>query len=188
MPRPSRRARRAALAALATIAALATLVPAAGAVGVIPPGGSGVTGTVTGPGGVPIVGALVERCPAGAWSGCTVIYGTDAPDGSFTVAVPAGTYRLIAIPPAGAGNVSPAWVDGVVVPSGTVQHVDIQLPVGATISGRVMGPGNVAVAGATVGIACGAVGTPPIVWCPPSTPTAADGTYTLGQSSPARTR
>ncbi|MDZ4804716.1 MAG: hypothetical protein SGI90_07655 [Candidatus Eisenbacteria bacterium] len=68
--------------------------------------------------------------------------GLDNTDGSgaFQVVLPAGTWDITATPPAGQGLA--AEIVPAVVVSGSVSTGTIQLPVGYSITGTVLGPGN----------------------------------------------
>jgi hypothetical protein len=148
----------------------------------LPPGYS-ISGTVTGPGGTPLPDVWVDACDSTCGGAST------AADGTYTVGgLASGAYTLQFHDPSGhafgfygttgftpnGDNASPVNVPP------NASGIDVQLPLGYSISGRVTGPGGIPLPGINVN-ACPDAGGP----CYYSDTTAADGTYTHVDLIPA---
>jgi hypothetical protein len=111
-----------------------------------------ITGKVTGAGGVAIAGVTVF---ASGGSG----FATTDSSGNYTLRVPAGSYRIEFSPPSSSDWVSEYYNDvqnfsaatPVTVAAGaTVANINAQLAKVGKITGKVTGPGGVAIAGVSV--------------------------------------
>ena len=119
-----------------------------------------ISGTVTGPGDVPLAGVLVGACPAlfsGPRGGCGDVHTTTDVDGNYVLAgLAPGSYSVTfdGAPdyPFGIWSASGYVRDrndgtAVDVTTGDVAGIDMSLPAGGTISGTVTGPGGLPLAG-----------------------------------------
>ena len=142
-----------------------------------------IQGRVLDAGNAPIAGADVRAYLIGdTWVGQGLA--TTGPDGTYSMDVPAGQYRVLFSGPSGSGLI-PEWWHHVaaraaaphvlVTPGGTVSDVDGKLTSGGSVAGVVLGPEDEPVAGAQVWVYSNTdlwVGTA-------VTTTGPDGTYTL---------
>lgn len=106
-----------------------------------------VEGTVTTEAGAPVAGATVAAYrPTDGLAGLAAT--TTGPDGTYALAVPAGAYQIVFVPPAGSGLVMEWSGDTTraateLVPvsaAGVAPAVDAALAGGGTIAGAVTGP------------------------------------------------
>ncbi len=145
-----------------------------------PPPPLSIGGTVTGPGPVALQNISVLACPtgAGACSGAS-----SATDGTYTLAgLAGGTYAVQFQDPTGAyafgyystSGYTPDRNGASIVGPSSATGIDVQLPIGYSISGTVTDPLSTPLAGITVD-ACPVAGA----CTSPGTQTAADGTYTV---------
>lgn len=145
--------------------------------------GSAVSGRITGPDDEPIEGAQVwAYSPSDGWLPGHAAT-TDA-DGDYTVTAPAGTYRLLVMPPADTllpntwylGASSRETASPVVTTTGSTQTgVDVRLALGSGISGHVGSSWGTPIAGMQVWAY-----SPADVWVPSYTATTdANGKYTI---------
>jgi protocatechuate 3,4-dioxygenase beta subunit len=141
---------------IALVVALATL-PSADLGAAAPPPGT-ITGTITGPGGVPVEGATV------------VAYGSTyyeeggnfdetAADGTYEITVRAGNYAVEVVPPADSDLAPERWDDSygrptpVAVAAGAeTADIDAELAVGSVLSGVVTDDEGAPVEGAEVSL------------------------------------
>ena len=140
---------------LGTIVALLSLTLAAGGLsgGAEPAQAAApgrITGTITGPGGAPLPGALVSAYPVTCRGGCSPYGATAGADGGYVLdAVPPGAYLLLF--QMGTGYLAEyypnaATEDGAtevaVTAGGTVDGVNAQLEQGGRLTGTVTGRGG----------------------------------------------
>ncbi|MEZ5137049.1 MAG: carboxypeptidase regulatory-like domain-containing protein [Acidimicrobiales bacterium] len=137
-----------------------------------------LVGTVRKAGGVPVAGVTVEALDP-VWGGVIDTTATGA-DGTYLLALPAGTYRVRFHDPGGVladrysgGSLDWASSSTVAVPPGAATTVNATLANNPRVRGRVRTPAQVYLGGITVQ-AVGLNGVPAA-----STTTAADGTYDL---------
>ncbi len=138
---------------------LAALLPASVAAGT-----GSIGGTVTGPTGGPLVGIEVQACTLapsdfGCWSATTAYDGTYAVSsldpGGYALAYmdPSGTYPDVVYDNTKPGNAAYASLeDGtqVTVGSGPVTGINVQIPAGFHLMGRITGPDGQPIANARV--------------------------------------
>ena len=173
MARPAR-------ALLALLLSAAVVLPAP--VPALAAGGT-ISGTLTGD-GAPLAGVVVAA-EAKAVAGTDVATAVTAADGTFTLAVPAGSYVVRLAPPDPwlggwyhwlQGTVARAYADTVTVAEGAaVTGIDAGLARGWTVYGMVAGASGASAAGATVTL-CDAWDT---ATCPATGAVAADGSFAL---------
>ncbi len=114
---------------LATAALVLSAVPSVPAGAVEPP----ITGTVTGPGGVPVVGATVRAhgvgCDADTSPPPSYVAATDttAADGTYSLAVGADCF-LVEVDPGVASGLAPGWWGGAVEMTLPARPVDELIP------------------------------------------------------------
>lgn len=137
-----------------------------------------LVGTVRKAGSVPVAGVTVEALDP-VWGGVIDTTATGA-DGTYLLALPAGTYRVRFHDPGGVladrysgGSLDWASSSTVAVPPGAATTVNATLANNPRVRGRVRTPAQVYLGGITVQ-AVGLNGVPAA-----STTTAADGTYDL---------
>ncbi len=140
--------------------------------------GGSISGTVTGPGGTPLADIQVI-----AYSESAYAMGATAADGTYSMSAQPDSYLvyfydLNGAQPAGYYSSSGYTADqhaatAVVVTSGDVSGISVQLPSPIWIKGKVTGPGGVALADITVGAYSEAFNNGN------NTVTAADGTYAV---------
>ncbi|GAA1807521.1 hypothetical protein GCM10009795_060880 [Nocardioides hankookensis] len=116
-----------------------------------------ITGTVTGPGGVPLEGATVSAYPVHCPNGCAGYTDSTDADGSYEVDLPAGAYILLI--QQGFGYLAEYYdnqleqedaTQVVVAAGGTVTGRNAQLEHGGHLTGTVTGRGGRPVKGITV--------------------------------------
>jgi hypothetical protein len=145
--------------------------------------GRHISGTVTGPGGMPVSAIFVE-----VWSSTFDIWMYTGLDGTYSLMVPAGTYTVHF------ADWSDAYLSGyysssgfqvlqylatpVTVGTSDVTGINVQLQTGHTISGTVTGTGDGPLGNISVRTFCIAGDQGPSTYCD-STTTASDGTYSL---------
>ena len=147
-----------------------------------------IDGRVLDAGNQPLAGATVRAyLVTDTWVGQGLA--TTGPDGSYSMAVPAGQYRVLFQGPTGAGFVAEWWHHQpsrasashlLVTPGGTVSGIDGKLIPGGRITGAVTGPDESPVEGAEVWVYSNTdkwVGSA-------VTSTGPDGSYSLGGIPP----
>lgn len=155
--RGDRRRRDRRLAVALALSLVVSLTPAAATAA----GTGSISGTVTGPTSAPLAGIDVAACsftPSGGSCGAA----STAADGSYTInSLDPGEYSVSFTDPSGTyprgvyDNTAPGdFAAGigtlVTVGSGSVLGINVQIPVGAHVSGRVTGPDGRPLAGAEV--------------------------------------
>ena len=120
------------------------------------PSAASISGTVTGNAAAPIVGACVDAYTAG---GGLVAAASTASDGSYTLSGLAAGQTTFVVDPACAG--APTWdyvayQATVQVTGGSASTINLTLPLGGTISGKILAPGFV-----PVGVECAEAYTSP---------------------------
>ncbi len=98
-----------------------------------------ISGTVTGPGGVPVAGVMVD---AGQLDGVDWGYAETTSDGSYTIfGLDPGAYEVTFLPSEGIGLVGATYPTDVTVMSGvTTSGIDAELTEGGSISGTLTLP------------------------------------------------
>ncbi|MEW1954929.1 carboxypeptidase regulatory-like domain-containing protein [Terrabacter sp. NPDC080008] len=120
-----------------------------------------VTGTVTGPGGVPVANASISVSPVDDATGSWGSASTDVSGKYDTGGLPAGRYVVQVNPPDGSGLAaeyfdnaySSSTATPVVVADGAAARADVALAPGGTISGRVLRPDGTPVTSGAVLVA-----------------------------------
>ena len=147
-------------------------------------GDPSIKGTVTGPGGKPLANIEVDAfsSPAGAWTGPA----TTASDGTYSIAVPAGSYMLEFNDQSGvylfgyysSGGFTIDWGSATLVRviKSDVTGIDVQLPEVPEIKGTVTGPDGKPLANIEVDASCD---VPPPALFYSQAATASDGTYSM---------